>query len=107
MKIDLNADIGEGFGPRGFGEDGALLEIISSANIACGYHVGDAEIMDRTIPTAVLRGIGSGEHVGFPDMLSFGRRNIQFDPHGFSKHVVSRWVRSRTSRVSMAAASST
>ncbi|MGE0714888.1 MAG: LamB/YcsF family protein [Alphaproteobacteria bacterium] len=88
MKIDLNADIGEGFGPWGFGEDEALLQTISSANIACGYHAGDAEIMDRTVATAVARGIGIGAHVGFPDMMSFGRRNIQFDPHSFSRHVV-------------------
>jgi 5-oxoprolinase (ATP-hydrolysing) subunit A len=88
MKIDLNADIGEGFGPWQFGEDEGLLHQISSANIACGYHAGDAEIMSATVATAVQRGIGIGAHVGFPDMLGFGRRNIQFDPSTFSKHVI-------------------
>lgn len=88
MKIDLNADIGEGFGPWRFGEDEELLTTISSANIACGYHAGDAEIMNATVETALARGIGIGAHVGFRDMLGFGRRAIQFEPKSFSKHVI-------------------
>jgi len=88
MKIDLNADIGEGFGPWSFGEDQELLKTISSANIACGYHAGDAEIMSATVETAHSRGIGIGAHVGFPDLLGFGRREFRFDPNTFLKHVI-------------------
>jgi len=88
MKIDLNADIGEGFGCYKMGDDEALMEIISSANIACGFHAGDPVIMDRTIRLAVRRGIDIGAHVGFPDMLGFGRRQIQADPAELSNYVV-------------------
>jgi UPF0271 protein len=87
-SIDLNADIGEGFGPWSFGEDEALMQVISSANIACGYHAGDAEIMSAMVDMAVQFGVGIGAHVGFPDMPGFGRRDIAFEPHSFSKHVI-------------------
>lgn len=87
-SIDLNADIGEGFGPWRFGEDEALMEVISSANIACGYHAGDAEIMSRTVEMAAQFGVGIGAHVGFPDRLGFGRRDIAFEPQSFSKHII-------------------
>jgi len=88
MKIDLNADIGEGFGCYTMGDDEALMEIISSANIACGFHAGDPVIMDRTIRFAARRNIDIGAHVGFPDMLGFGRRQIQADPQELSNYVV-------------------
>lgn len=88
MKIDLNADIGEGFGCYTMGDDEALMEIISSANIACGFHAGDPVIMDRTIRLAARRNIDIGAHVGFPDMLGFGRRQIQADPQELSNYVV-------------------
>jgi len=88
MKIDLNADIGEGFGCYTMGDDEALMEIISSANIACGFHAGDPVIMDRTIRLAAQRDIDIGAHVGFPDMLGFGRRQIQADPQELSNYVV-------------------
>jgi UPF0271 protein len=86
--IDLNADIGEGFGPWRFGEDEALMEVISSANIACGYHAGDAEIMSATVEMAARFGVGIGAHAGFPDRLGFGRRDIAFEPLSFSKHIL-------------------
>jgi 5-oxoprolinase (ATP-hydrolysing) subunit A len=79
MDIDLNADLGEGFGPWRMGEDEALLEVVSSANIACGFHAGDPAIMDRTVRLARERGIDVGAHVGFPDRQGFGRRVMQVD----------------------------
>jgi UPF0271 protein len=79
MDIDLNADLGEGFGPWRMGQDEALLEIVSSANIACGFHAGDPLIMQRTVQVARDRGIDIGAHVGFPDRQGFGRRVMQID----------------------------
>jgi UPF0271 protein len=79
MDIDLNADLGEGFGPWRMGEDEALLAIVSSANVACGFHAGDPVIMDRTVRMARAQGVDVGAHVGFPDLLGFGRRPMQID----------------------------
>ena len=79
MDIDLNADLGEGYGPWRMGEDEALLELVSSANVACGFHAGDPAIMDRTVRLALARGIDVGAHVGFPDRQGFGRRQMQIE----------------------------
>ena len=79
MDIDLNADLGEGYGPWRMGEDEALLELVSSANVACGFHAGDPAIMDRTVRLAKARGIDVGAHVGFPDRQGFGRRPMQIE----------------------------
>ena len=79
MDIDLNADLGEGYGPWRMGEDEALLELVSSANVACGFHAGDPLIMDRTVRQALARGVDVGAHVGFPDRQGFGRRSMQID----------------------------
>jgi 5-oxoprolinase (ATP-hydrolysing) subunit A len=73
-KIDLVADLGEGFGAYALGDDEALLDIVSSANIACGFHAGDPSIMDTTVRRCVERGVGIGAHPGFPDLAGFGRR---------------------------------
>lgn len=73
-KIDLVADVGEGFGAWTMGDDDALLDILTSANIACGFHAGDPQIMDRTVANCVARGIGIGAHPSFPDRVGFGRR---------------------------------
>lgn len=88
MEIDLNADLGEGFGPWRMGDDGALMEVVSSANIACGYHAGDPVIMDRTVRLAKARGLDVGAHVGFPDLMGFGRRPIQGDPAELATYVL-------------------
>jgi UPF0271 protein len=88
MQIDLNADLGEGFGPWRMGDDAALLEVITSANIACGYHAGDPVIMDRTVRMACARGIDVGAHVGLPDLMGFGRRPMQADPAELATYVV-------------------
>jgi len=79
MDIDLNADLGEGYGPWRMGEDEALLELLSSANVACGFHAGDPAIMDHTVRLAKARGIDVGAHVGFPDRQGFGRRPMKID----------------------------
>ncbi|MDB5858260.1 MAG: LamB/YcsF family protein [Ramlibacter sp.] len=79
MDIDLNADLGEGYGPWRMGEDEALLELVSSANVACGFHAGDPAIMDHTVRLAKARGIDVGAHVGFPDRQGFGRRQMQIE----------------------------
>lgn len=79
MDIDLNADLGEGYGPWTMGEDQALMDVVSSANVACGFHAGDPLIMDRTVRLARERGIDVGAHVGFPDRQGFGRRVMQID----------------------------
>ena len=88
MEIDLNADLGEGFGPYRMGEDEAMLDIVSSANVACGYHAGDPVIMDKTVRMALARRIEIGAHVGFPDLMGFGRRQIQADPLELANYVV-------------------
>ncbi|MEO8544691.1 MAG: 5-oxoprolinase subunit PxpA [Burkholderiaceae bacterium] len=88
MEIDLNSDLGEGFGPWRMGDDVALMDVVSSANIACGFHAGDPVIMDRTVRLAGARGIDIGAHVGFPDLLGFGRRPMQADPHEVAIYVI-------------------
>jgi UPF0271 protein len=75
--IDLNADMGEGFGPWPMGADDALLALVSSANIACGFHAGDARIMRDTVRAAHARGVAVGAHPGFQDLAGFGRREMR------------------------------
>jgi 5-oxoprolinase (ATP-hydrolysing) subunit A len=77
MPIDLNADLGESFGPWPMGQDEALMASITSANIACGFHAGDPGVMRRTIALASRHGVAAGAHPGFPDLVGFGRREIQ------------------------------
>ncbi len=79
MDIDLNADLGEGYGHWRMGEDEAMLALISSANVACGFHAGDPLIMERTARLALKHGVDVGAHVGFPDRQGFGRRAMQID----------------------------
>lgn len=79
-RIDLNCDCGEGFGPYRAGNDAAMLEIVTSANVACGFHGGDPEIMAQTFKMAKARGVAVGAHPGFPDLWGFGRRRLPFSP---------------------------
>jgi UPF0271 protein len=79
MKVDLNCDMGEGFGPWPMGDDEAMLDIVSSANIACGFHAGDPSIMFRTAEIAKRKGVAVGAHPGFNDLHGFGRRMIRGD----------------------------
>lgn len=76
MQIDLNADMGEGFGAYRIGDDEELLGIVTSANVACGFHAGDATIMHRLAMLAKEKGVGLGAHPGFNDLWGFGRRAI-------------------------------
>jgi UPF0271 protein len=76
MRVDLNCDMGEGFGPWPMGDDAAMLDIVSSANVACGFHAGDPQIMFRTAALAKERGVALGAHPGFNDLWGFGRRPI-------------------------------
>lgn len=87
-EIDLNADLGEGFGPWQMGDDKALLGLLSSANVACGFHASDPAIMDRTVREALARGVDLGAHVGFPDRQGFGRRVMQIEPAELTSIVV-------------------
>lgn len=78
LSVDLNSDMGEGFGAYTMGDDEAILNIVSSANVACGFHAGDPEIMAATYTLAKQRGVTVGAHPGFPDLWGFGRRGMQF-----------------------------
>ena len=77
LSVDLNSDMGEGFGPWQMGDDTNLLQVVTSANVACGFHAGDADTMAATMRTAVENGVGIGAHPGFPDIQGFGRRQMQ------------------------------
>ncbi|RNF34652.1 LamB/YcsF family protein [Paracoccus methylarcula] len=77
MRVDLNSDMGESFGPWKMGDDDALLDIVTSANIACGFHAGDPDVMARTMARAHAKGVGIGAHPGFADLQGFGRRRIR------------------------------
>ncbi|MFT4014668.1 MAG: 5-oxoprolinase subunit PxpA [Paracoccus sp. (in: a-proteobacteria)] len=80
MKIDLNSDLGESFGPWVMGDDAAMLDVVTSANIACGGHASDPETMFLTLTRAVARGVVIGAHPGYPDREGFGRRVIPMPP---------------------------
>ena len=77
ISVDLNADMGESFGPWPMGNDEALLDIVTSANIACGFHAGDPDVMAQAMGRAVQNGVGIGAHPGFDDLRGFGRRRMQ------------------------------
>ncbi|MCC1480064.1 LamB/YcsF family protein [Roseibaca sp. Y0-43] len=76
MRVDLNADMGESFGPWPMGADTELLDIITSANIACGFHAGDPDVMAGAMALAARNGVGIGAHPGLPDLQGFGRRRM-------------------------------
>lgn len=79
-KVDLNCDLGESFGAYHIGMDDEIIRYVTSANIACGYHASDPLIMDQTVKMALDAGVGLGAHPGYPDLMGFGRRNIQASP---------------------------
>lgn len=80
MKIDLNCDLGEGFGPYKVGDQEEILKYISSANIACGFHSGDPTIMRKTVEKAIQYNVKIGAHPGLPDLIGFGRREMNISP---------------------------
>ncbi len=89
QEIDLNSDLGESFGQFTVGNDDAMLDLVSSANVACGFHAGDALVMHHTVTQAKARGLDVGAHPGFLDLWGFGRRGIQGDaPRDVGKIVI-------------------
>ena len=86
--IDLNADLGEGFGRWRLGDDGALLTLVTSANVACGFHAGDPTTMRRVCTSAVTRGVRIGAQVGYRDLVGFGRRDIDYAPDELADDVL-------------------
>lgn len=79
-KIDLNCDMGESFGAWRMGNDAELMDYVSSINIACGFHAGDATVIRKTIQTAIEKGVSVGAHPSFPDLQGFGRRGMNLSP---------------------------
>lgn len=88
MKLDINSDMGEGFGRWRLCDDDALMEIVSSANVACGFHAGDAVIMSRMTEIAKQNNVALGAHIGLPDLLGFGRVEMKIDPRDMQKHAL-------------------
>ena len=88
MQIDLNADLGESFGRWTLGDDDAMLEIVSSANVACGFHAGDASVLRHSCEQAAARGVAIGAQVGYRDLAGFGRRFIDIEPQALTDDVI-------------------
>lgn len=89
MKIvDMNSDLGESFGNYKLGMDDKILEIVTSANIACGFHAGDPSVMQKTVALAVKNGAALGAHPGYPDLVGFGRRKMDIAPSDVYNMVV-------------------
>lgn len=78
--VDLNSDLGESFGLYTIGNDEAVLQYVSSANIACGFHAGDPHVMQKTVAMAAAAGVAVGAHPGVPDLMGFGRRKMDITP---------------------------
>jgi len=76
VTVDLNCDMGESFGAWTLGQDAELMPLITSANVACGFHAGDPSVMRQTVRRALAAGVAIGAHPGLPDLVGFGRRNL-------------------------------
>lgn len=88
VVVDLNADVGEGFGVWRLGDDAALLDVVTSANVACGFHAGDARTMRRVCELAVAGGVRIGAQVGYRDLAGFGRRRLDVEPTELTAEVI-------------------
>jgi len=88
MQVDLNADVGESLGPWPMGDDAALIPLVSSVNIACGFHAGDPATIERTVALAVAAGAAIGAHPGYPDLVGFGRRDLAMSPTDLEAAVI-------------------
>ncbi len=88
VRIDLNADLGEGFGQWTLGDDAALLDVVTSANVACGFHAGDPTTLRRVCERAAERGVVIGAQVGYRDLAGFGRRFIDVEPADLTNDVL-------------------
>jgi 5-oxoprolinase (ATP-hydrolysing) subunit A len=86
--MDLNSDLGEGFGRWSLGDDDALLDVVTSANVACGFHAGDPSIMRNVCELAAERGVSIGAQVGYRDLPGFGRRFIDVEPNALTQDVI-------------------
>lgn len=87
-SIDLNSDLGEGYGAWSMGDDAAMLDIVSSANLACGFHAGDPLTIRTVLAQAAARGVAVGAHVSYPDRVGFGRRAMDLAPAELSADVI-------------------
>lgn len=87
-SIDLNSDLGESFGQWSMGDDAAMLDIVTSANVACGFHAGDPAGILRTLKAAAAKGVTIGAHVAYPDLVGFGRRNMDIASDELSADVI-------------------
>lgn len=87
QTVDLNADMGESYGAWKMGDDAALLDIVTTANVACGFHAGDWDVMASTMKVATQKGVGIGAHPGFPDLHGFGRQRMNI-AHDSLKNIV-------------------
>ena len=88
MTVDLNADLGEGFGAWELGDDDAMLDVVTSANVACGFHAGDPALLLRTCRAAAERGVRIGARVSYRDLAGFGRRFIDVTPEDLKADVI-------------------
>jgi 5-oxoprolinase (ATP-hydrolysing) subunit A len=88
VTVDLNADLGEGFGVWKLGDDDAMLDVVTSANVACGFHAGDSALLLRTCRAAADRGVRIGAQVSYLDLAGFGRRFIDVDPEDLKADVI-------------------
>jgi UPF0271 protein len=80
VRVDLNADVGESVGPWPMGDDERVISLVTSVNVACGAHAGDPLTIDRTVRAAVANGVAVGAHPGYPDLIGFGRRDLDMAP---------------------------
>ena len=88
FRVDLNCDMGESFGAYKMGTDEEILQFVTSANIACGFHAGDPATMHQTVKLALKNGVAIGAHPGLPDLIGFGRRNMDISPQEASDMVM-------------------
>lgn len=87
MKIDINSDLGESFGPFTMGNDASIMRYITSANIACGFHAGDPVVMQKTIRLALDNKVAVGAHPGYPDLMGFGRRKMNLSAEEIKAYI--------------------
>ncbi|SDN51554.1 UPF0271 protein [Lutimaribacter pacificus] len=87
LRVDLNADMGESFGAWTMGDDAALLDVVTSANIACGFHAGEPDVMAATMALAAEKGVGIGAHPGFRDLAGFGRYRMHLPPASLANDI--------------------
>ncbi|MDQ1542052.1 MAG: 5-oxoprolinase (ATP-hydrolyzing) subunit [Actinomycetota bacterium] len=87
-RVDLNADVGESFGAYTIGDDLAVLDVVTSASVACGFHAGDPTVMTKTVTAAAARGVVVGAHVGYRDLQGFGRRPLAVAPAELTADVI-------------------